>query len=91
MKPNSSRPNMDAWPSVPSPVRNLTMPTEKQIRPTPTRNPYRHPNPKWIAIDLKSASNRLPIRKIYFTLPERYNLNMDILSPENTFAERILF
>jgi predicted HAD superfamily Cof-like phosphohydrolase len=32
VKPNSSRPNMDERPSVPSPVRNLTMPTEKQIR-----------------------------------------------------------
>ena len=49
------------------------------------------PNLKWIARDLKSAFNKVSIQEIYFGLPERHNLNMDILSPKNPFAERILF
>jgi len=62
-----------------------------QLRLSPTRKPYGHPNIKWVARDLKSASNRVPIRETYFGLPERHNPNMDILSPENSFAEMILF
>ena len=50
-----------------------------------------YPNPKWVTSDPKSASNRVPIREIYFGLPERHNPNMGILSPVNPFAERILF
>ena len=58
---------------------------------SPTRNPYEHPNLKWVARDLKSASNRVPIWKIYFGLSEMHNPNMGILSPGNPFAEMILF
>jgi len=61
------------------------------LRLSPIRNPYGHPNPKWVARDQKSASNRVPIRETYFRLPERHNPNMGILSPKNPFAERILF
>ena len=61
------------------------------LRLSPTRNPYGHPNLKWVARDLKSASNIVLIRETYFGLPERHNPNMDILSPGNPFAERILF
>jgi len=39
-----------------------------------------------VAGDLKSASNRVPIGKIYFELSD-----MGILSLENPFAERIIF
>ena len=38
------------------------------VRLSPTMNPYGHPNPKWVARDLKSAFNRVPIREIYFGL-----------------------
>jgi hypothetical protein len=61
------------------------------VRLSPTSDPYEHPYSKWVARDLKSASNRLPIRKIHFRLPERHNPNMSIFSLENPFAERILF
>ena len=63
----------------------------KGLRPSPIRNPYGHPNSKWVARDLKSASNGVPIRETYFGLPERHNPNMGIHSPRNPFAERILF
>jgi len=33
----------------------------------------------------------VPIQEIYFELPEKHNPNMDIISPENPFAEMILF
>jgi len=55
------------------------------------RNPYGYPNPKSVARDPISASNRVPIREIYFWFSERHNLNIDILSPGNSFAEMILF
>jgi hypothetical protein len=58
---------------------------------SPTRNPYGNPNPKWVARDPNSASNRVHIRETYFGLPKRHNPNMGILSPENPFAERTLF
>jgi hypothetical protein len=52
---------------------------------------YGYPNPKWVAGDSKSASNRVPIRETHFGLSERHNPNMSIISPRNPFAERILF
>jgi len=61
------------------------------LRRSPTRNPFGHSNPKWVARDPKSASNRVSIQETYFRLPERHNPNMSILSPGNPFAERILF
>ena len=61
------------------------------VRPSPTKNLNGHPNLKWVAKDLKSASNRVSIRETYFSLPERHNTNMGILSPVNSFTERILF
>jgi hypothetical protein len=61
------------------------------IRLSLTRNSYGNLNPKWVARGPNSTSNRVPIRETYFGLPERHNLNMDILSPGNSFAERILF
>ena len=39
----------------------------------------------------KLASNRLPIREIYFGLSDRHNTNISILFSENSFAEMILF
>ena len=62
-----------------------------RLRPSPIRNLYGHPNPKWIARDPKSVSNRVPIWEIYLGLHERHKPNMDILSPENSFVEMILF
>ena len=62
-----------------------------QYRTVSTRNLYGYPNSKWIARYLKSASNRVSIRKTYFGLPEKHNSNIDILSPENQFTESILF
>ena len=59
--------------------------------PAPIWNLHGCLNSKWIARYSKSACNRVPIRKIYFRLSERHNLNMDILSPENPFTERIHF
>ena len=61
------------------------------LRLSPTSDPYGHPNPKWVARDPKSVSNRIPIQVTYFGLSERHNLNMSILSPENPFVERIIF
>ena len=61
------------------------------LRLSSTWNPYGHLNPKWIARDLKSASNRVPIRETYFGLPERHNPNMSILCHGNLFVEMILF
>ena len=63
----------------------------RPLRLSPTRNPYRHPNQKSVTRDKKSVSNRVPIRETYFGLSERHNPNMSILSPENPFAETILF
>jgi hypothetical protein len=50
-----------------------------------------HPNSKWVARDIKSASNRIPIWDTYFRLPERHKSNIGILSPRKPFAEMILF
>jgi hypothetical protein len=61
------------------------------LRLYPTSNHIGTQTPKWVARDLKSASNRVPIRETYFGLPERHNPNMGILSPRNPFVERILF
>jgi len=67
-------------------------PTHKvMLRLTLTSSSYGHPYLRWVARDLKSVSNRLLIRKIHFRLSERHNSNMNILSPENPFAEMILF
>ena len=63
----------------------------KNTFPVSTRNPYDHPNQKWIARDPKSVSNRVPIRKTYFELPDGHNPDMGIFPPENPFAEMILF
>lgn len=54
------------------------------------RDLYRHPNLNWVR-DPKSASNILSIRVNYFGLFDRYNSNMNILSSENPFIEKILF
>ena len=67
------------------------MAAEQSHKTVSNRNPYGHPNLKWVARDPKSASNRVPIRETYFGLPERHNPNMDILSSGNPFVERILF
>jgi len=61
------------------------------MRLSPTRNPYGHSNPKWVAKDLKSASNRVPIWETYFGLSKRHNPNISILSLGNPFAEMIIF
>ena len=53
--------------------------------------PYGYLNLKWAARDLKSASNRVPIRVTYFGLSERHDPNISILSPENPFAKMINF
>ena len=49
-------------------------------------DPYGHPNPKLVAGDLRSTSNRVPIRETHFRLSERHNPNTSILSPGNSFA-----
>ena len=67
------------------------MAAEQSHKTVSNRNPYGHPNLKWVARDPKSASNRVPIRETYFELPERHNSNMGILSPENLFTEMIFF
>jgi hypothetical protein len=55
------------------------------------RRPIRRPNPKWVSNKIPIASNRVPIWKIHFECQERYNLNLNILSPRDPFAERVLF
>jgi hypothetical protein len=60
------------------------------FRLSPTRDTYEYPNPKWVAEEPKSVSNRKPILKTYFGLPERHNPNISVLSPRNLFAKRIL-
>jgi hypothetical protein len=61
------------------------------IRLSPTSGLYKHSNLKWVARDSKSTSNRVPIWVTYFRLPERHDLNMSIISLENSFAEKIPF
>jgi hypothetical protein len=58
---------------------------------SPTDDPYGHPNPKWILDGIVSASNRVPICETHFGLQQRHNSNMSILSPEDSFAGRVLF
>jgi len=52
---------------------------------------YGDPNPKWIVDDIVSAFNKIPICETHFGLQQRHNLNMSILSPGDSFAERVLF
>jgi hypothetical protein len=61
------------------------------LRLSPTSDPYGHPNPKWVVRDPKLTSNKLSIRETFFELSERHNPNMSILSPKNSFAEKIFF
>jgi len=41
--------------------------------------------------DTVSASNRIPICETHIGLQQRHNPNMSILSPEDSFAERVFF
>jgi hypothetical protein len=50
-----------------------------------------HPNTKWVSDNTVSASDRVPIQETHFGCQERHNLNMSIISPEDPFAEIILF
>jgi len=61
------------------------------LRLSLTKNLYGHPNLKWIAWDLKSASTRIFIWETHFRLPERQNPNMSILYLGNPFTEKIIF
>ena len=58
---------------------------------SPTKNPYGHPNPKWVARDPKSASNRVPIRETYFGLSERHNPNMGSFLLKTHLQKRFFF
>jgi hypothetical protein len=61
------------------------------IRLSPTGYPLGYPNPKWVFNRIPIASNRVPISKTHFGCQEIHNPNMGILSPEDPFAERIVF
>ena len=49
------------------------------------------PNPKWVVDGTVSASNRILICETHFGLQQRHNPNMSILSPGDSYAERVLF
>ena len=53
--------------------------------------PYGLPYPKWVLNGTVSAFNKVPIYETYFGLQQRHNPNMSILSPKNSFTERVLF
>jgi hypothetical protein len=61
------------------------------LRLSPTGYPLGYPNPKWVFNRIPIASNRVPIWKTHFGCQEIHNPNMGILSPEDSFAERIVF
>ena len=61
------------------------------FHPSPMVVPYGHPYLKWVSNDTVSASNRASICETYFGLQQRHNPNMSILSPGDSFAERVLF
>jgi hypothetical protein len=73
-----ARPRQDSWAS-------------RQVRLSPTSDPYGHPNAKCVLDGTVSASNRVLICETYFRLQERHNPNMSILSPRDSFTERVLF
>ena len=52
---------------------------------------YGDPNTKWAVDGTVSAFNRILICEIYFGLQQRHNINMSILSPEDSFVERVFF
>ena len=54
-------------------------------------DPYEDPNPKWVMNGTVLASNKIPICETHFELQQRHNPNMSILSPKDSFAERVLF
>jgi hypothetical protein len=58
---------------------------------SPTRDPSRDPNLKWICNRIPIASNIVSIYKTHFGCYERYKPNLSIISPEDPFVERILF
>ena len=53
--------------------------------------PYGHPYIKWVSNGNVSASNKAPICETYFGLQQRHNPNMSILSPRDSFVERVIF
>jgi hypothetical protein len=57
----------------------------------PTGDPLGYPNLKWISNIIPIASNRVPIWKTHFGRQERHNPNLNILSPGDPFAERVVF
>jgi hypothetical protein len=63
----------------------------ERVRLSPTGDPLRYPNPKWVSNKIPITSNRVPIWKTYFGCYERHNPNLSILSPGDPFAERVVF
>jgi hypothetical protein len=51
----------------------------------------RNPNPKWVSNTIPIASNKVFIWKTHFGCQERHNPNPSILSPEDPYAERVVF
>jgi hypothetical protein len=45
----------------------------KWLRLSPTGDPLRNPNPKWISNTIPITSNKIPIWKTHFGYPERHN------------------
>jgi hypothetical protein len=60
-------------------------------RLSPIGDPSGEPNPKWVSNRIYITSNRVFIWKTYFGCQERYNSNLSIFSPEDSFTEMILF
>ena len=61
------------------------------VRLSPMDDLYGHPNLKWDLDGTVSASNRVPICETYFGLQQRHIPNMSIVSPGDSFAERVVF
>jgi hypothetical protein len=62
-----------------------------ELRLSPTGDALRDLNLKWVSNQIPIASNRVTIRKTHFSCQERHNSNLNIIYPEDPFAERVLF
>ena len=57
------------------------------LRLSPTGDPLRNLNPKWVSNTIPIASNKISIRMTHFRCLERHNPNLSILSSRNPFVE----
>jgi len=56
---------------------------------SPTRDPSRDPNLKWVSNRIPIACNKVPIWKTHFGCHEKYNPNLSITSSGDPFVKRV--